>query len=178
MLEYTARYDQLTLHSAEQLEVSSKRQKAALDGIDSAQRKALEYAAQRVRSFHEHQVQQSWQYQDELGNVLGQKVTPLDRVGIYVPGGKANYPSSVLMNALPAKVAGVEEVIMVVPAPGGELNDLVLAAACIAGVDRVFTIGGRLDLRHSHCAGSRQDRWTRQYLCSDCEAPGVRSCGH
>ena len=142
LLEYTARYDQLTLHSAEQLEVSSKRQKAALDGIDSAQRKALEYAAQRVRSFHEHQVQQSWQYQDELGNVLGQKVTPLDRVGIYVPGGKANYPSSVLMNALPAKVAGVEEVIMVVPAPGGELNDLVLAAACIAGVDRVFTIGG------------------------------------
>ena len=95
-----------------------------------------------MRSFHEHQVQQSWQYQDELGNVLGQKVTPLDRVGIYVPGGKANYPSSVLMNALPAKVAGVEEVIMVVPAPSGELNDLVLAAACIAGVDRVFTIGG------------------------------------
>ena len=142
LLEYTARYDQLTLPSAEQLEVSAKRQKAALDGIDSAQRKALEYAAQRVRSFHEHQVQQSWQYQDELGNVLGQKVTPLDRVGIYVPGGKANYPSSVLMNALPAKVAGVEEVIMVVPAPGGELNDLVLAAACIAGVDRVFTIGG------------------------------------
>ena len=142
LLEYTARYDQLTLPSAEQLEVSSKRLKAALDGIDSAQQKALEYAAQRVRSFHEHQVQQSWQYQDELGNVLGQKVTPLDRVGIYVPGGKANYPSSVLMNALPAKVAGVEEVIMVVPAPGGELNDLVLAAACIAGVDRVFTIGG------------------------------------
>ena len=142
LLEYTARYDQLTLPSAEQLEVSAKRQKAALDGIDSAQRKALEYAAQRVRSFHEHQVQQSWQYQDELGNVLGQKVTPLDRVGIYVPGGKANYPSSVLMNALPAKVAGVEEVIMVVPAPSGELNDLVLAAACIAGVDRVFTIGG------------------------------------
>ena len=142
LLEYTARYAQLTLPSAEQLEVSAKRQKAALDGIDSAQRKALEYAAQRVRSFHEHQVQQSWQYQDELGNVLGQKVTPLDRVGIYVPGGKANYPSSVLMNALPAKVAGVEEVIMVVPAPSGELNDLVLAAACIAGVDRVFTIGG------------------------------------
>lgn len=142
LLEYTARFDGLQARSVEQLEVSPERQTAALNGIDPAQREALEYAAQRVCSFHEHQLQQSWQYKDELGNLLGQKITSLERVGIYVPGGKASYPSSVLMNALPAKVAGVEEVIMAVPAPGGELNDLVLAAACIAGVDRIFTIGG------------------------------------
>ena len=142
LLEYTARFDRLEVDSVAQLEVSREQQVAALNRIDSLQREALEYAAQRVRSFHQHQLQQSWQYYDDAGNLLGQKVTPLERVGIYVPGGKASYPSSVLMNALPAKVAGVEEVIMVVPAPGGEINDLVLAAACITGVDRIFTIGG------------------------------------
>ncbi len=142
LLDYTARFDQLQAASVTALQISRERQAAALENIDPAQREALEYAAGRVRSFHEHQVQDSWQYHDESGNLLGQKVTPIQRVGIYVPGGKASYPSSVLMNALPAKVAGVEEVIMVVPAPGGELNDMVLAAAHIAGVDRVFTIGG------------------------------------
>jgi histidinol dehydrogenase len=142
LLEYTARFDQLEADSVASLEISRERQAAALDGIEKGHREALEYAAQRVRRFHQHQLQQSWQYEDELGNLLGQKITPLERVGIYVPGGKASYPSSVLMNALPAKVAGVEEVIMVVPAPHGEINDLVLAAASIAGVDRVFTIGG------------------------------------
>ncbi len=142
LLEYTARFDRLEASSVAQLEVSRERQVAALNRIDPVQRDALEYAAQRVRSFHQHQLQQSWQYLDDAGNLLGQQVTPLERVGIYVPGGKASYPSSVLMNALPAKVAGVDEVIMVVPAPDGEISDLVLAAACIAGVDRLFTIGG------------------------------------
>ncbi len=142
LLEYTARFDRLEVASAAQLEVSRERQVAALDRTDPIQREALEHAARRVRSFHQHQLQQSWQYEDDAGNLLGQRVTPLERVGIYVPGGKASYPSSVLMNTLPAKVAGVEEVIMVVPAPGGEINDLVLAAACMCGVDRVFTIGG------------------------------------
>jgi len=142
LLEYTARFDRLAVDSVAQLEVSRERQVAALNRIDPLQREALEYAAQRVRSFHQHQLQQSWQYYDDAGNLLGQKITPLERVGIYVPGGKASYPSSVLMNALPAKVAGVEEVIMVVPAPGGEINDLVLAAAFITGVERIFTIGG------------------------------------
>jgi histidinol dehydrogenase len=142
LLEYTARFDRLEVASAAQLEVSRERQVAALDRTDPIQREALEHAARRVRSFHQHQLQQSWQYEDDAGNLLGQRVTPLERVGVYVPGGKASYPSSVLMNTLPAKVAGVGEVIMVVPAPGGEVNDLVLAAACMCGVDRVFTIGG------------------------------------
>ena len=142
LLEYTERFDQLAAESVAELDVSRARQLSALDSIEPAQREALEYAAQRIRSFHQHQLQQSWQYTDDSGNLLGQKITPLERVGIYVPGGKASYPSSVLMNALPAKVAGVAEVIMVVPAPGGELSDMVLAAAYIAGVDRVITIGG------------------------------------
>ena len=142
LLEYTARFDQLKVGSVEQLEISRERQIAALGNIDAVQREALEYAAQRVQNFHHRQLQQSWQYYDDSGNLLGQKVTPLQRVGVYVPGGKASYPSSVLMNTVPAKVAGVPEIIMVVPAPAGELNDLVLAAACIAGVDRLFTIGG------------------------------------
>jgi histidinol dehydrogenase len=142
LLEYTARFDQLQVSSVAQLEISGSRALDALNRVAPAQREALEIAAQRVRNFHQHQLQESWQYHDELGTLLGQRVTPLQRVGIYVPGGKASYPSSVLMNALPAKVAGVEEIIMVVPAPGGEINDLVLAAAQIAGVDRIFTIGG------------------------------------
>ena len=142
LLEYTARFDELAADSVAQLEVSRERQRRALERIEPGQREALEYAAQRVRSFHQHQLQQSWQYTDDAGNLLGQQITALERVGLYVPGGKASYPSSVLMNALPAKVAGVPEVIMVVPAPGGEISDLVLAAASIAGVDRIFTIGG------------------------------------
>jgi histidinol dehydrogenase len=142
VLEYTARFDQLEVASVAELEIFPDRLEAALTRIDASHRQALEYAAQRVRSYHQHQMQSSWQYQDETGNVLGQKITPLERAGIYVPGGKASYPSSVLMNALPARVAGVGEIIMVVPAPAGELNDLVLAAAHIAGVHRVFTIGG------------------------------------
>jgi histidinol dehydrogenase len=142
LLEYTARFDRLEADTVAHLEVSRQQQLAALGRTDPIQREALEYAAQRVRSFHQHQLQQSWQYYDDAGNLLGQRITPLERVGIYVPGGKASYPSSVLMNALPAKVAGVEQIIMVVPAPDGVINDLVLAAAYICGVDRIFTIGG------------------------------------
>lgn len=142
VLEYTGRFDRLQVGAVAELELSQQRLRSALERIEPSQRRALEYAAERIRSFHQHQSQQSWQYRDEAGNLLGQKITPLERVGLYVPGGKASYPSSVLMNALPAKVAGVGEIIMVVPAPGGVLSDLVLAAACIAEVDRVFTIGG------------------------------------
>ncbi|MDH4039258.1 MAG: histidinol dehydrogenase [Gammaproteobacteria bacterium] len=142
VLEYTARFDGLEAGTVAELEVSRERMVAALERIEPAQREALEYAADRIRRYHEHQAQPSWQYRDEAGNLLGQQITPLERAGIYVPGGKASYPSSVLMNALPAKVAGVDEIIMVVPAPAGELSDLVLAAARIARVDRVFTIGG------------------------------------
>jgi len=142
VLEYTARFDALAAGSMAELEISPQRLAAALEAIAPAQREALEFAADRIRGYHQHQLQQSWQYRDESGNLLGQQITPLERAGIYVPGGKASYPSSVLMNALPAKVAGVDEIIMVVPAPAGELNDLVLAAARIARVDRVFTIGG------------------------------------
>tara|TARA_R110000823_G_scaffold91174_3_gene201103 strand:+ start:20799 stop:22106 length:1308 start_codon:yes stop_codon:yes gene_type:complete len=144
LLEYTRRFDSLEASSVAELEVSAERLDAALERIPAEQRQALEFAARRVREYHQHQHQQqtSWQYEDSLGNLLGQQITALDKVGIYVPGGKASYPSSVLMNALPASVAGVGEVIMVVPAPGGELSDLVLAAAALAGVDRVFTLGG------------------------------------
>ncbi|PLW82918.1 histidinol dehydrogenase [Kineobactrum sediminis] len=142
VLEYTARLDHLQAATMAELEVSAAHLEAALAAIPVQQREALEQAAERIRSYHQHQLQESWEYRDAEGNLLGQKITALDRVGIYVPGGKASYPSSVLMNALPAKVAGVAEIIMVVPAPGGELSDLVLAAAAVAGVDRVFTIGG------------------------------------
>ena len=145
VLEYTQRFDGVSAASVAELEIPRADLQAALAAIPSAQRDALEAAAQRVRSYHVRQLEacgRSWSYRDEDGSLLGQKVTPLDRVGIYVPGGKAAYPSSVLMNAIPAKVAGVAEVIMVVPTPGGVKNALVLAAAAIAGVDRVFTIGG------------------------------------
>ncbi len=142
LLEYTARFDRLEVGSAKDLEVPAARIQQAFESIDADQRDALEYAARRVRAYHEHQLQGSWQYEDEDGNLLGQRVLPVDRAGLYVPGGKASYPSSVLMTAVPSKVAGVPEVIMAVPAPDGELNDLVLAAAYIAGVDRVFTMGG------------------------------------
>ncbi|MBL4762052.1 MAG: histidinol dehydrogenase [Gammaproteobacteria bacterium] len=142
LLEYTARFDQLSLDDASELEMSQQRLAKALASIPADQRDALEIAAQRVRSYAEKQTMESWSYRDSDGNLLGQQVTPLDRAGLYVPGGKAAYPSSVLMNAIPAKVAGVSELIMVVPTPGGEVNELVLAAAAVAEVDRVFTIGG------------------------------------
>lgn len=142
VLEYTAKFDRITAASVSELEMSREQLQQALARIPQEQRSALEEAADRIRSYHERQRQDSWRYQDEDGTVLGQKVTPLDRAGLYVPGGKAAYPSSVLMNAIPARVAGVSEVIMVVPTPDGVVNDMVLAAAAIAGVDRVFTIGG------------------------------------
>ncbi len=142
LLEYTARFDGVSAASVGDLEVSPGRQRDALSRIAPEHRDALEQAAGRIRDYHRHQLQESWYYLDAAGNRLGQKITPLARAGIYVPGGKASYPSSVLMNALPARVAGVSEIVMVVPAPGGEINDLVLAAARIAEVDRVFTIGG------------------------------------
>ena len=142
VLDYTARFDRLGVAAVAQLEVSAERLSQASKNIDPVQRRALADAAERITAYHEHQVQQSWQYHDQGGNLLGQKITPMARAGIYVPGGKASYPSSVLMNALPARVAGVPEIIMVVPAPDGELSDMVLAAAHLAGVNRVFTIGG------------------------------------
>ncbi len=142
VLEYTRRFDQVEANRLAELEVPQDRLELALAAIPKERLLALETAAERIRSHAEHQKLQPWQYRDDLGNLLGQKITPLDRVGLYVPGGRAAYPSSVLMNAIPAKVAGVGELIMTVPAPGGELNDLVLAAAAIARVDRIFQIGG------------------------------------
>ena len=142
VLDYTRRFDKLDVGSMAELELSATDLKTAFDGLPDIQRTALERAAERVRFYHEKQKIDSWEYQEADGTRLGQKVTPLDRVGLYVPGGKAAYPSSVLMNALPAKVAGVKELIMVVPTPHGEKNALVLAAAHLAGVDRVFCIGG------------------------------------
>ncbi len=145
VLEYTARFDGLDAPSMAALELTQAELKAAFDAIPAVQRDALQAAAARVRSYHEAQKKacgESWSYHDADGSLLGQKVTPLDRVGIYVPGGKAAYPSSVLMNAIPAHVAGVPEIVMVVPTPKGEKNALVLAAAYVAGVTRAFTIGG------------------------------------
>jgi histidinol dehydrogenase len=142
VVEYTNRFDGVNAASMRELEIAKDRLHASLKKIPARQRQALEHAAKRVRDYHQHQKLENWSYTESDGTLLGQQVTALDRVGLYVPGGKAAYPSSVIMNAIPAKVAGVPELIMVVPAPGGELNDLVLAAACIAGVDRVFAIGG------------------------------------
>jgi histidinol dehydrogenase len=142
LLEYTRRFDQLEASAVADLEIGKPDLECALAALASAARHALEQAAARIRTYHQRQLLASWQYAEADGTTLGQKVTPLDRVGIYVPGGKAAYPSTVLMNALPAGIAGVKEIIMVVPTPRGQRNDLVLAAACIAGVDRVFTIGG------------------------------------
>ena len=145
VLDYTRRFDRLEVDSLEALELKAPELRAAFEALPAVQREALEAAASRVRSYHEAQKKasgESWSYRDADGTLLGQKVTPLDRVGIYVPGGKAAYPSSVLMNAIPAHVAGVGEIIMVVPTPGGEKNPLVLAAAHVAGVTRAFAIGG------------------------------------
>ncbi|CUR48785.1 histidinol dehydrogenase [Alloalcanivorax xenomutans] len=142
VIDYTNRFDRRQVTSMAELTVNREQLLAALERIPVALREALEAAARRVRAYHEKQKQDSWQYRDEHGSLLGQQVTPLDRVGIYVPGGKAAYPSSVLMNALPAHVAGVGEIVMVSPAPDGELNDVVLAAAAVAGVERFFSLGG------------------------------------
>jgi histidinol dehydrogenase len=145
VLDYTQRFDGLQANSVAELEITQAELQAALDSLSAAQREALQAAAARVRKYHEAQKQasgESWSYRDDDGTLLGQKVTPLDRVGIYVPGGKAAYPSSVLMNAIPAHVAGVQDIIMVVPTPAGVRNPLVLAAACVAGVSRAFTVGG------------------------------------
>jgi len=142
VIDYSCRFDRLDAKTMAELEIPLSRAQAALELIPQAQREALEAAAARVRSYHQHQKQDSWTYTEADGTVLGQQITALDRAGLYVPGGKAAYPSSVLMNAIPAKVAGVKELIMVVPTPDGVVNDLVLAAAAIADVDRIFTIGG------------------------------------
>ena len=142
VLEFTRRFDGVVADALSGLEVPADRLDAAWDAIGAAERAALTGAADRIRAYHEHQRQDSWHYLDEDGSMLGQRVVPLDRVGVYVPGGKASYPSSVLMNAIPARVAGVGEIAMVVPAPSGELNPLVLAAAKLAAVDEVWTIGG------------------------------------
>ena len=142
VLEYTRRFDRVQASDMGALELPRARLERALASLPVAQADALAAAASRIRAFHERQVAHSWSYTEADGTQLGQQVTPLERVGIYVPGGKAAYPSTVLMNAIPARVAGVDEVVMVVPAPGGHSNDLVLAAAAISGVQRVFTIGG------------------------------------
>ena len=142
LITYTNRFDHREINAATELELSKDVLKSAWENIPVEQGQALQAAADRIRAYAEHQKLRSWQYTEADGTILGQKVTPLDRVGLYVPGGKAAYPSSVLMNAIPAKVAGVGELVMVVPAPQGETNELVLAAAYLAGVDRIFTIGG------------------------------------
>ena len=142
LLDYTARFDRLPVSAMSGLTMTPGQLQAAYENLPESERHALNVAAERIRRYHEHQKAVSWEYTEADGTRLGQQVTPLDRVGIYVPGGKASYPSSVLMNAIPARVAGVAEIIMCVPTPGGETNQLVMAAAWLAGVSRVFTIGG------------------------------------
>ena len=142
LMDFTNRFDGWEAESPSDLAIPVERLKQAWEGLSADQQQALQHAADRVKAYAEHQKMDSWQYTEADGTVLGQKVTPLDRVGLYVPGGKAAYPSSVLMNALPAKVAGVKELVMVVPTPRGEVNELVLAAAHVCGVDKVFAVGG------------------------------------
>jgi len=142
LLQLTNQLDRTPFKAASELEISQQQLEQALADVTDEEREALQVAADRIRSYHQHQKQESWRYVEADGTVLGQQITAMDRVGIYVPGGKASYPSSVLMNAIPAKVAGVKEIIMTVPLPNGKVNPLVLAAAAIAGVDRVFAIGG------------------------------------
>jgi len=142
LIEYSNKFDRLNVSSMQELVIETDSLHKSLEKIDPAQRKALELAAERIESYHRRQLASDWSYKEDDGTMLGQKITALDRVGLYVPGGKAAYPSSVLMNAIPAKVAGVDEVVMVVPTPDGVVNDLVLAAAAVAGVKRAFAIGG------------------------------------
>jgi histidinol dehydrogenase len=161
VLALTQRFDQHPAQHIDELVLHADQLAQAFAELPDDVRQALELAAERIRSFHQAQKQDGWQYTDALGNVLGQKVTPLDRVGIYVPGGKASYPSSVLMNAIPAQVAGVGEIIMVVPAPNGELNPLVLAAAHLSGVHKVFTIGGAQAVAALAYGTQASLRWTK-----------------
>ena len=142
VIEYTNRFDGMSATSMADLTLSQAELKAAFERLPENVQAALTTAARRIEDYHQHQKQSSWQYTDADGTVLGQQITALDRVGIYVPGGKASYPSSVMMNAMPAHVAGVQEIIMVVPTPKGERNDIVLAAAYVAGVTQIFTVGG------------------------------------
>ncbi len=142
LVEYTNKFDRMNVSSMKELTFTKEQIEAAYNNVPAEQREALETAAERVRNYHEHQIMESWSYREKDGTLLGQQITALDRVGLYVPGGKATYPSSVLMNAIPAKVAGVEEIVMVVPTPDGVVNDMVLAAAKIAGVNTVFAVGG------------------------------------
>jgi len=142
VLEYTAQFDDVHAESLAELHIPKPRLQQALEALPKAQAEALQFAAERVRNYHQKQLQSSWRYQEADGTVLGQEMRPLQRAGLYVPGGKAAYPSSVLMNAIPAKVAGVPELVMVTPTPGGEVNELVLAAAAVAGVDHVYAMGG------------------------------------
>jgi len=141
LCEYTERFDGWAC-TGESIEITPERMQQAWDNVSDMDREALQLATDRIRSYHEHQKQQDWEYTDDIGMTLGQRITPLDRVGLYVPGGKAAYPSSVLMNAVPANVAGVQEIVMVVPTPGGAINELVLAAAHVSGVQRGFSVGG------------------------------------
>ncbi len=142
LIEYTNKFDRMNIQSSDELEISKERLQQSYDVLDEQTRDLLKKSADRIRSYHERQQQESWTYREADGTMLGQQITPVDRAGLYVPGGKAAYPSSVLMNAIPAKVAGVEELIMVVPTPDGVVNDMVLASALIANVDRVFAVGG------------------------------------
>jgi len=191
VLEYSQRFDGLTAGSVAALEMPAERLLQAYQEIPAAEREALEQAAARIRAYAGHQKLESWEYTEADGTLLGQQINPLDRVGLYVPGGKAAYPSSVLMNAIPAVVAGVGELVMVVPTPQGVVNEMVLAAAHIAGVDRVFTIGGAQAvaalaygtetipaLWHGNHTGRRQDRRAWQYLCRHRKAYGVWHCRH
>ena len=142
LLNYTVELDLVKVNSISELIISKEKLKKSFDDLDDTQKNALTISADRIKSYHQKQLQKTWTYKEEDGTVLGQKITPLERVGLYVPGGKAAYPSSVLMNAIPAKVAGVKELIMVVPTPNGVTNELVLAAAHLAEVDMVITVGG------------------------------------
>lgn len=142
LLEYTRQFDRLQVNDMKALEIPQTRMRAALASLPTGQRAALERAAERIKTYAQHQKMESWRYTEQGGTVLGQQISPLDSVGLYVPGGKASYPSSVLMNAIPAKVAGVADLVMVVPTPDGEVNEMVLGAAVIAGVDRAFALGG------------------------------------
>ena len=142
LIDYSVNFDNVNAKSLADLTINPKDIKSAYKELEDVERKALDVAAERIEQYHQKQKQSTWTYTDEDGSILGQKITPLDRVGLYVPGGKAAYPSSVLMNAIPAKVAGVRELIMVVPTPNGQINQLVLAAAFISGVNKIFTIGG------------------------------------
>ena len=181
VLEYTNRFDGTQAQTMADLTLSQDDLKAAFFRLPENVRTALQTAAERVQSYHQHQKQESWSYTDADGTLLGQQITPLDRVGIYVPGGKAAYPSSVIMNAMPAHVAGVPEIIMVVPTPQGERNDIVLAAAYIAGVTKVFTIGGasrcRAGVWHANRAASGQNHRAGQRLCCRRQTPRVRRGG-